>query len=565
VRHSSFSRALLFRSALGGCCAFGAAHLDDTVTAVGAAFCYDGTTGTRTPLAGARVMLMDSDCDGSTICDDVMGQDVVKDDGRFSVTGRGGDPVAPPWSRPDVYVRVVYNDDHGVRLTDELNADRYFDTPEHEHDNVAAGSTIDVGAWSTGEGVKGPSNGAPGEGTQCGVWRAAHAAYEEYQQVVGSPPPVGAYDVEYWSAIFAGTPWTNDNTTHWPIHYPTTASRHEFAHAVRHTLDGDRNHFNWDVTRFRYARYHDRCDPNANRVSTDTRAVGLAFGFNEGWAEFWEDEVSWCGGVANDELEGNVAHGLSVLASVPGVAKRGLVEVLRDHPGQIHSLDELTGFLASKRATTRALLQQRISAARSKASRQPNPAWIMRHPQFSDDDQTAAVAAEARLLRAAIRREESLLVAARAAAARPPVCRPPYCDDAIRVATRPAFIRLNVMLERFALDRLRSAIQPAHRERMRRALVEGTIDRLRDSIRSMEYARTGRALLDAYAEAIRVGDAAVASRNVRGAEPVVRELREEQARLAALVAEGRPLPTGALPIAMLSDGVPQRIEAPRIR
>jgi hypothetical protein len=62
-----------------------------------------------------------------------------------------------------------------------------------------------------------------------------------------------------------------------------------------------------------------------------------------------------------------------------------------------------------------------------------------------------------------------------------------------------------------------------------------------------------------------VGDAAVASRNVRGAEPVVRELREEQARLAALVAEGRPLPTGALPIAMLSDGVPQRIEAPRIR
>jgi hypothetical protein len=125
--------------------AYAATADNATVTATGFAYCHDGTDNTDSPLTGARVQLMDSDCDGSTICDDVMGQGYVATDGSFNVTGTGGDPGNYSWSRPDVYVRVVFNDDRGVRLTDELDRDQYFDTPEHDHDNTANGSTIDFG------------------------------------------------------------------------------------------------------------------------------------------------------------------------------------------------------------------------------------------------------------------------------------------------------------------------------------------------------------------------------------------------------------------------------------
>jgi hypothetical protein len=78
-----------------------------TVTGTGSAFCHDGTNNSIVPLAGARVQLMDSDCDGSTICDDVMGESHIAADGSFTVTGSGGDPGDYSWSRPDVYIRVV--------------------------------------------------------------------------------------------------------------------------------------------------------------------------------------------------------------------------------------------------------------------------------------------------------------------------------------------------------------------------------------------------------------------------------------------------------------------------
>jgi hypothetical protein len=108
---------------------------DYWVTAHGRLLGYDGTRDETFPLAGARVQLMDSDCDGSVICDDVMGFSYVQSDGSFTVSGRGGDPGNYSWSRPDVYMRLVFNDDHGVRLTDDANNDQYFDTPEHDHNN----------------------------------------------------------------------------------------------------------------------------------------------------------------------------------------------------------------------------------------------------------------------------------------------------------------------------------------------------------------------------------------------------------------------------------------------
>lgn len=143
---------------------------DHTVTAIGSFHCYDGSRddGSANPvfaLSGACIELWNSDCDGSTICDKKMGHGYIKYDGSFVVTGRGGDL----FSGPDVYLRVVFNDDAGVRLTDELNSDRFVNTPQHDHNDVGDG-TIDFGAWTIGLDV------GKGNASKCGVWHFAREA-----------------------------------------------------------------------------------------------------------------------------------------------------------------------------------------------------------------------------------------------------------------------------------------------------------------------------------------------------------------------------------------------------
>src|SRR5438477_3165370 len=112
-----------------------------TVTGTGQILCQDGD-GTLVPLPGAGVELMDSDCDGSSICDDLMGTGFTDSSGNFSVTGSGGDPGNYHWSNPDPYVRVMYDDGAGVRVTDELDDTQWNSSPQHSHDNVGGG-TID--------------------------------------------------------------------------------------------------------------------------------------------------------------------------------------------------------------------------------------------------------------------------------------------------------------------------------------------------------------------------------------------------------------------------------------
>ena len=334
------------------------AYSDDySVTVKGFIFGFDGSTGKIAPLKGARVILMDSDADGSTIFDDEMGSSHVAADGSFSVTGTGGDPGSFSWSKPDIYIRIVYNNDAGVRLTDELDRDRYVDTPEHDHDNFSG--DLDIGTWIIGQDV------GIGNASKCGVWMAACNAWDQYVTIVGQNPPSGKFDVEYWSGVWSGTPWTNDNTTHWPIHYTSYAMRHEFGHVIRHAFDGDRNHFNWDVTRFRYARNHDNCDPDCNRIPSDTKTMGLAFGFNEGWAEFWADDTRDCGSNTDEECEGNNAHALLVLSQTPGVGKKGMVAVLKGHAGQIHSLGEFENFFMSSKSMSLSAMKSILKSAKS--------------------------------------------------------------------------------------------------------------------------------------------------------------------------------------------------------
>lgn len=471
---------------------------DFTVTGTGSAFCHDGTDDTTFPLAGARVQLMDSDCDGSTICDDVMGESRVAADGSFAVTGRGGDPGNYWWSKPDVYIRVVYNDDAGVRLTDELDRDQYFDTPEHDHNNTPDGTTVDFGGWTTGLNVSGPSATSFGDGTKCAVWKHAHDAFNDARQLLGTAPPSGHYDVEYWSAIWAGTPWTNTDTTHWPIHSPTVASVHEFAHTIRHAADGDGNHFNWDVTRFRYARNHDICDPNSNRIGTDTHAMGLAFGFNEGWAEFWEGRTRGCWGVSiDDELEGNNAFALQVLANQPFGGKKQMVATLLAHPGAIHSLDEFTTFYAQQVGKTRAAIDTLIATVQRPADALEKTAEFT---PVSAEKQRKAIEAEIaalnrRPLSAAVKAAEHPVTPAHAppadiakqkAAVGKTPCGAVDCETAFRQTIAPAIADMEDKLRALDVSRLRASLRDESEASMTRRLQDHSLDAYLANLRARD-------------------------------------------------------------------------------
>jgi len=303
------------------------------VHASGNFYTYDN--GNVVPLAFARVEIMDSDSDTDTILDDTMGTGNTDQNGHFEIDGSGGDGGNFWWSKPDVYARVDLSDDypgplppvyggkpHPVRCTDELNSARGKDTPEHDHDNVSG--FVDLGSFVWGD---------KGQATAPSVWLRSRAAYMDYVNRFHSIPPAGYYDIEYWSGIWTGTPWTNLDTTHWPRHYPTGLSGetcfHEFAHSIRHSFDGGQNHFNWDVTRFTYARYHDICDQTND-----------GFAFNEGWAEYWDGSDCSKSLQLDFEIEGDVANALAQVAQCCEAGAAGLLQVLHYNPGRIHSFEE---------------------------------------------------------------------------------------------------------------------------------------------------------------------------------------------------------------------------------
>jgi hypothetical protein len=535
MKRYAFSPLTLFRPGLALACPMllmsGIVPDDYSVTGIGWFYCYDGSLDTTLPLAGARVILMDSDCDGSTICDDEMGSDTIRADGRFEVTGKGGDPGGWSWSRPDVYIRVVFNDGKGVRLTDELDWDRYTDTPTHDHDNTADGSTVDFGSWTSGTEV------GKGEGSRCGTWLAGRQAYTEYTTLMGEAPPAGKWDIEYWSAIWAGTAWTNDNTSHWPIHYRSSAAAHEFAHSVRHRADGDRNHFNWDVTRFRYARYHDRCDPNTNRIGTDTRTMDLAFGFNEGWSEYWDGSTWGCPDNIDEALEGNIAWALAGLSDLPGVGRKRMVEVLKANPGGIHSLDEFLEKLSPMVGRSASALTQAVDSAR------PAPSRVAVHvsPPVTMDQVRATMQRQAAELSASIQLAERELAAASEAARSLRPCLPENCEVAFRAAVRPIMLRADIEIRRLAQRRLealtRLVLDEAFYQKLATGELEGRLTELRNGDRRMAYRIQARSLEQARRTIESL------SRRSPGGELVAREFDEE---LGALRARAESAPGGGI-------------------
>jgi hypothetical protein len=200
--------------------------------------------GTVSPLAGARVELWKNN---SYWFDDNLGATHTASNGSYSFSARANDNF-------DLYAKVVLNDDQGVHLGDWYS---FSDWDTQTQTTGSHSGLVNLGTYeiSTEKGA-----GTP----KCAVFQGAHNAYQNYKQVVGSPPPDSSYLI---SSDFpcCGVPFTTLDTTHWPGGYETgpgssyAVNFHEFAHSVRHSFDGSALHFIADAARYGYAKSHELC------------------------------------------------------------------------------------------------------------------------------------------------------------------------------------------------------------------------------------------------------------------------------------------------------------------
>ena len=147
--------------------------------------------------------------------------------------------------------------------------------------------------------------------------------------------PFTPYTDVFWPGNYA--PMRNIGTAAVPV--MRSVARREFAHSFRHQLDGDKGHFTFDSARFWYLRSHS---------STSCAPTNHGFAFNEGWAEYWADEVpaTPCTNSQDFSIERNVGFELKRLQSAcVGVTRARMVQVLAENRGRIHSMSDFSNAL----------------------------------------------------------------------------------------------------------------------------------------------------------------------------------------------------------------------------
>jgi hypothetical protein len=369
--------------------------------------CRD-SSGAPKPIVGARVEFWHNYVGGTIEFDTTQVAPRVYTDstGFFSSANIHGDDVT------NYYAKIVLNDDVGGESVGARLHQPYTGGSEYYVSPLADDSKGNAHFEVTLNDDQGTS--AP----VCAIWQNAHDSYDEYRKVTGGLPPSPDYDI--WMQIATGTPWTTRGTTNWPFNsVPRRArSEHEFGHSIRHSLDGDVTEFYLDVVKFKYARSHSACD-----------VTNEGFAFNEGWAEYWATPWSAspdCGDPKNTEREGVVAIALDNLSRCDSVGRAGMVDVLRDNPGSIHSLQE---FFAAFQRKFPALHPEMFNGCLTA----PRPFG----EGFSGDSVESAEATVQKLL---ARREQSLSKALRNAqiASRrsrncaEPACLPQAFDDVVK-------------------------------------------------------------------------------------------------------------------------------------
>ncbi len=438
------------------------------------------------PLAGATVYLMDSDVQGSHAGDDEMGSAVIGPDGCFEIAGRGGDPWLGDDAKPDVYLRVALDGYVSgppiptaaltsyrirIRLHNEGGSQWDTNTPEHDHDNTSG--AVDFGSWQNGGGH------SDGTSSRCALWIAARTVLQQYVDNVPIRAPFDPdddFDIKFWDGVFTGTPYTYRSTINWPRNafgdggYPATSDpggitnpwglatmRHEIGHALRHSWDGDMDHWNGDDGLYTYGAEH------AYETGKKAGIDNNGFAFNEGWAHYWNNRTYHTSAMGNrEDLEGNVAHGLQVLAedcalgdhvleTDPWKRKHWMARVLENHPGAIHSYTEFRDALEQDYGYCAAPLHRPLASPPVEPENAPTVSYAQHAAVI--DRQLAALAS-------AVERVKAELAAAAAAARREalPPCTPDDCRVATEAVLAPHFIRLTqrqLELERARLLRLR--------------------------------------------------------------------------------------------------------------
>ncbi len=231
------------------------------------------------------------------------------------------------------YAKLRLNDVQGVYLHD-------WWTPEiKDYNSAIRGSNsnplIDLGGTLI---IRDNGTTTP----KTAIWQGGRAAFQEFIQINGTPPPTGDYEIVNQNTI-SNMVWTARSTTNWEDGHRTfkwsdgiptgpldpgfdpyftqfetyNTNFHEFGHALRQTVDGDQAHFLSDATRWTYARGHSLCGSNSGYVDIE------AFAFNEGWAEYWSgddrnDVLSECAGfnLLDMTKEGAVMADLGTLAQL---------------------------------------------------------------------------------------------------------------------------------------------------------------------------------------------------------------------------------------------------------
>jgi hypothetical protein len=384
--------------------------------------------GTVTPLAGARVELWSPGGISTLWIDEKLGATHTNANGAYSFSVRADDNF-------DLYAKVVMNDDQGVHLGDWYSFSDW--STETETTGSHAG-VVNLGTYQISH-----ENGAGSP--KCAAFQGAHNAYQNYKQLMGTPPPDSSYLISS-DYPCCGVPFTTLDTTHWPDGYETgygptdpdggyAVNFHEFAHSVRHSFDGGTVHFLYDAARFGYPKSHELC-----LVSNE------GFAFNEGWAEFWARTPATCGDGTNFNQEGNVATALTGLEKC--ATRQTMVKVLKENPESIHSYAEFKAKFFS-------IVGQRACIIKSIGGLQAVEKTIAAAPLLASAE--SQIASETQLISSMSRR--TALVRTRAQS--PGKCISGRCVPAIEKLIEPVALNTQIAQAKLLRERLQSGLAAA--------------------------------------------------------------------------------------------------------
>jgi hypothetical protein len=268
-------------------------------------------------MRSAKIELKDSDVD----TDDTLDTTSTDDNGYFTLDGYGGDSGSDSIKKPDIYVKISLVHNGLADVTDEVGTTHTCRTATLEEFS----GTHDFGTIHC-------THPTPSR-----LWFRSMTERTWFKDQTGDSFPDGEINVHYPNS-FPG-----NYTFYETLHISESSSMfHELGHRIRHALDGDLVHWNWDNTSFVYASAtHDDF----------TVANTQGFAFNEGFAKFHKTYFdsflrdhyrTWTPISGGEYNEGNVAHDLVLLSerTCSDGNEAGfwrMYQTLKQNPGYIHS------------------------------------------------------------------------------------------------------------------------------------------------------------------------------------------------------------------------------------